>query len=568
MTPVDVDKFIELLEVSQYDKIEINFLKEGFTHGFDLGYRGPEEIKQTSKNLRFTIGNETELWNKVMKEVKENRYAGPFSQIPFENYIQSPIGLVPKDQGKKTRLIFHLSHPRNAENGISVNGNTPKELTSVNYSSFDDAVKLCLKQGKGCFVGKSDMSSAFRHFPMNKKFWKYLVMKAKSPIDGKWYYFVDKCMPFGASISCSHFQRFSDAVAHVVTYITKSDNINYLDDFFFAALLKFCCDRQIHTFLQVCEDIKFPVSMEKTFWGTNKLTFLGLLIDTVNQLICVPTEKLKKASDLIHNVLEKNSNKIRLDTLQQITGFLNFLSKAVVPGRTFTRRLYHVEERAIQKDLKQHHHINFTAEMRMDLQMWQAFLENPNIFARPFLDLDDCITSEEVDFYTDASANPELGCGGISQNDWFIMQWNEKFITKKKPSINYLELYAVTVAISLWIHKFKNRRIFIFCDNMSVVQMINSATSKCKNCMVLLRYIVLYTMAHNVKVNVKHVPGKQNKYSDYLSRMQYDKFRKEARKERRNFSNKPAQIPEVLWPMDKLWLSSNKKSTLDFNISL
>ena len=31
-----------------------------------------------------------------MKEVKAKRFAGPFKNIPFENYIQSPIGLVPK----------------------------------------------------------------------------------------------------------------------------------------------------------------------------------------------------------------------------------------------------------------------------------------------------------------------------------------------------------------------------------------------------------------------------------------------------------------------------------------
>ena len=35
-----------------------------------------------------------------MKEVEAKHYAGPFKTIPFENFIQSPIGLVPKDNGK------------------------------------------------------------------------------------------------------------------------------------------------------------------------------------------------------------------------------------------------------------------------------------------------------------------------------------------------------------------------------------------------------------------------------------------------------------------------------------
>ena len=49
-----------------------------------------------------------EMWSKVMKEVKGGLYADPFEKPPFDNFIQSPIGLVPKDHGTKTRVIFHL----------------------------------------------------------------------------------------------------------------------------------------------------------------------------------------------------------------------------------------------------------------------------------------------------------------------------------------------------------------------------------------------------------------------------------------------------------------------------
>ena len=101
-----------LLKNAQYKPDEIEFLVDGFKNGFDLGYRGDDNVQITSENLKFRVGDETELWNKVMKEVKLKRYAGPFKTIPYNNFIQSPIGLVPKDGGKSTRLIFHLSYPR------------------------------------------------------------------------------------------------------------------------------------------------------------------------------------------------------------------------------------------------------------------------------------------------------------------------------------------------------------------------------------------------------------------------------------------------------------------------
>ena len=65
------------------------------------------------------------------KEVKLGRYAGPYNSIPFDNYIQLPIGLVPKDRGASTRLIFHLSYPRDLRKGYSVNANTPKSKCSL-----------------------------------------------------------------------------------------------------------------------------------------------------------------------------------------------------------------------------------------------------------------------------------------------------------------------------------------------------------------------------------------------------------------------------------------------------
>ena len=140
-----------------------------------------------------------------MKEVKLKRYAGPFSKPPFKDYIQSPIGLVPKDNGNDTRLIFHLSYPRD---GRSVNSEIPDDLCSVTYPDFQEAIRLCQLAGKSAFAGKSDMKSAFRNLGIRVADFMILLMVAECPNDGKIYWFVDKCLPFGSSISCRIFQDF------------------------------------------------------------------------------------------------------------------------------------------------------------------------------------------------------------------------------------------------------------------------------------------------------------------------------------------------------------------------
>ena len=479
-----------------------------------------------------------------MKEVKHKRYAGPYKDPPFEHFIQSPVGLVPKDGGTKTRLIFHLSHPRGT--GRSVNANTPKEKCSVRYPDFDQAIRLVQKFGKFCKLGKSDLTSAFRHAPIRKRDWMLLVIKAESPIDGNLYYFVDKCLPFGHTLSCAIFQAISDGISAIMEYKTGKENINYLDDFLFADFLRSLCNEQIDLFIKTCQRIGFPVSMDKTFWATGRLTFLGLLIDAFLQLVCIPHEKVEVIENLISVILSRKSKKVTLVELQRICGHLNFICKSVVPGRAFTRRMY----MATKGLRKPHHHTNVDKQLKLDLQMWLTFLRFEGVFSRPFLDFSLIINADEINFYTDASRNPNLGMGGVCEKAWFIKRWNPDFIRAEYPSIAFLELYALAVGVLLWAENYANKRIVIFCDNQSVVHMVNSTTSACKQCLKLLRIIVLHSMIYNVRIFARYVHTKRNIRADLLSRLKLTSF---LRVTKGTMKCNPDPLPVNLWPMEKVW---------------
>ena len=553
VSPVDYAELGRMLDEADYDVTKTRNLVEGFCDGFSIGYEGKQNVKLNAPNLKLEVGSKVKLWNKVMKEVELGRYAGPFAEPPFEFYIQSPIGLVPKDGGRKTRLIFHLSYPRKTKSGLplSVNANTPKEKTSVKYKDFEQAVILCIRAGENCKLGKSDMSSAFRHLGIKPEHWKFLVMKAESPFDGRTYYFVDKCLPFGAAISCAHFQGFSDAVAHLVWYQTGEVTINYLDDYLFVAVLKIICNNQIRIFLKICAAIRFPVALEKTFWATTRLTFLGFLIDSALQMVFLPAEKVQKAQDVIRSLLGRRSRKMTIKEVQQICGLLNFFCRCVIPGRAFTRRLYAC---TAGTKLMPHHHIRINGEMRMDLELWLEFLQHPTAYCRPFMDYSNGIQPVVVPIYTDASRNFDLGAGGVCSNRWwFALQWDRQFMEQNQPSIEYLELYAVTIAVLNWtsMEQFRNKRIALHCDNMSVVHMINSNTSSCKNCMVLIRIIVMHSLINNVRIYARHISGVANVRSDLLSRKKFHKFWEMSGD---TFQTKPTKLPELIWPMHKVWL--------------
>ena len=165
-------------------------------------------------------------------------------------------------------------------------------------------------------------------------------MKAKDPKTGLWKYFVDKCLPFGSSIGCAHFQRFSDALKHLIEYRTQSPGqvTHYLDDFLFVTLMILRCNFMIQQFLTLCKEIGVSVSMDKTEWGSTIIVFLGILLDGNSLTLSIPLEKRVKAIQMLK--LMCNKKKATVKDLQTICGYLNFLCKAILPGCTFTQRMY------------------------------------------------------------------------------------------------------------------------------------------------------------------------------------------------------------------------------------
>ena len=100
--------------------------------------------------------------------------------------------------------------------------------------------------------------------------------------------------------------------------------------------------------------------------------------------------------------------------------------------------------------------------------------------------------------YSNAAKRVGLGYGGICQNSWMFGKWTDAFLNEKDPSIEYLELYTLVGMVMNLIHRFCNRRIILFCDNQTVVHMVNNMSSSCKNCIVLIRKLVLNSLCDNV----------------------------------------------------------------------
>ena len=256
-----------------------------------------------------------------------------------------------------------------------------------------------------------------------------------------------------------------------------------------------------------------------------------------------------------------NKKKATLQELQSYTGHLNFLNKAIVPGRTYTRRMYsqfsgenYLNSKG--EPFKPFHHIKLGNEFKNDCRMWETFLMNPSAVNRPFIDLNKSLIATELRFFSDASANENLGFGIIFNTSWSFGKWEQGFIRKEKPSIAFLELYALIVGIFCWPEKTAQSRVIVFTDNTSARDMINDMSGRGPNCMKLLRMLTLNNLKYDRRVFAKHIKGSKNNLSDSLSRLKFKKFFREAPT---NVNKYPDKLPNELWPLSKIWIKRNQQ---------
>ena len=90
------------------------------------------------------------------------------------------------------RLITHLAFLPN----LSLNDFVDEKFTSVQYSSFYNAVNMIKRLGVDAKIGKKDIKPAFRLLRIYPGDFDLLGFKLEN------YYFIDKCLPMDYSESC------------------------------------------------------------------------------------------------------------------------------------------------------------------------------------------------------------------------------------------------------------------------------------------------------------------------------------------------------------------------------
>lgn len=517
-SPIDYRRLSELL-TDHTNKQFKEFLISGFEHGFDIGVSEFPSISHTCKNLASARREPDVVSNLLAGEVCNGYLVGPFQEIPpqFSVYRVNPLGLV---RGKwpphKPRLIVDQSSPHDGS-ALSINELIPKENYSLKYITIDHAIQIILRLGPGTLCMKTDGRDAFKQVPTRPGVWSYQMVHHL----GQFYFY--SRLTFGSRSSPWIYDQLSTAVQWIAQNVFGvKEMLHLLDDFIAFVPAGSDCQAAMERFLRVFHELKIPLSDSKTCGPVTRIEYLGLILDTETMQLELPNEKLVRIRAIISSFLNRIS--VKKIELLQLLGHLGFAARAIVVGRPFVSHLLSLAHSVPEL----HYHVYLNQESRRDLDAWSHFLNGWNGVS---LFLDPKITTQsDLELWTDASGNPDLGHGGFLAGSWFQGHWPPGLFVPategdKRPSMALLEMFPIFVAVLLWGHRWSRKKILFHCDNMAVVEIIKKGRSRDGRINSMMRKLAMHAAKHSFLLLAEYVPSLENGIADSLSRFQETRFR-------------------------------------------
>ena len=473
------------------DDPERDYLLNGIKFGFDiLEGKCPEFAANMSNYRSATETCRSKVEAQIRVELAQNNYR----MVHNPPKVVSSLGAIPKTNGK-IRIIHDLSRQRGGVDNFV-------EDSSVSYLTVDFATS---HMRAGCYLAKVDLKSAYRSIPIHSKNYPYMGLSWIFSNSDKKCYMIDTKLPFGSKKACKIFTAISNAIARIL----KKKGvliINYLDDLLIIADTKEKCWLDLDTTINVLVSLGLEINWDKVEPPNQKITFLGVLIDTCSRTLSLPDDKLSDTKNLVKLWLTKK--RATKKELQQFIGKLNWACRVVRGGRTFLRRLIN----ATMKLKATHHRTWLNAEVRADIAWWASGLD----YFHGSTSFVSDIRPPSSELITDAC---RVAGGGIYEHDWFFTDFHSDFPEYVNSHINCLELLTVLVGARRWGHLWDGTHIRVKCDNMASVFAINKGTSRSPDFMKILRELFWLSIVFNFRLSAIHVKGIHNSLADTISRL-------------------------------------------------
>ena len=491
-SPLNRQAWIDNLETDR----DRDFIINGLTNGFEI--IPSDSVLKTAETNNYKSATASDVRDKVENQIREEISKGNYVVTHVKPTIVSALGAIPKPDTDKIRLIHDCSRPQFS------NVNSYATTQHFSYVTVEKAVSQIKPNS---YLAKIDLKSAYRHVPIHPSNYRATGLAWQFQGDQHVTYLYDNKLPFGE------------------------------------------CELAYYELIKLLTELGFNINWEKAVAPTQRLTFLGIEIDTVLRQLCLPDSKLCELRQLLSDTLLKRS--ITKRELQSLVGKLNFAARVVFGGRTFLRRIIDVTNTLSRP----HHHVRINTSLRADLLWWARFLSVFN--GKAFFVASTPTALEE--FSTDACP---IGGGGFFQGDWFYTNWATDHPDLTDAHINLKETFTVFLALHRWKWYLRDKWIVVHTDNHTTISALNKGTSRNPQVMQWLRSIFWLSATNNFRITARYIPSKANTVADAISRLHDSAFcrtlkelfhtlllafdRQRAQVSQSAFSSLPWQVQSVL----------------------
>ena len=334
---------------------------DGIVHGFQL--IPADADLQSAEMDNYLSATNLAVRDKVEATLLEEMAAGDYRVTTEKPVIVSAIRAIPKPDSDELRLIHDCSQPE----GRGVN--TYADIDSFSFQSLEDAIKLL---GPGYYMAKVDIRHAYRAIPIHPGNYRATGLKWRFMHNHHFTYFVDTRLPFGGRWARGIFHRVSQSIRHMMVCRGYSAVVVYLDDFLTIGSTEDECQAAFLCLLQLLQDLGFDISWHKVVHPTQRLTFLGMELDTIKQCTALPHNKLVELQGVVHSFSGRTRASKR--QLQQLAGKLNWACRVVSGGRTFLRRILDIISSLKSPSAR----YKLSSDFYADIQWWCEFLKTFN----------------------------------------------------------------------------------------------------------------------------------------------------------------------------------------------
>ena len=479
------------------DDPDKEFLLNGISNGFDI-IDEDSDISPVLCANHPSARPSSPLYAKASAQVLNEIECGNYVICDSAPDVVSPMAAIPKPDGG-VRLIHDCSRPP----GRSVNDYCSTDWKQK-FARVDDAASLMTE---GCWFAKVDLKHAYRSVGISEK--SQLATGLQWEFKGKTIYMKDTKLPFGARLSPGIFHRITQAVKRIMARKGYDLLIVYLDDFLLISNSKEACAEALSVLISLLRKLGFSIHWGKVVDPTQKITFLGVELDSVQMSMRLPHDKLSILRQELQGFLGRKRATKR--QLQSLAGRLSWAAAVVKGGRVFLRRIFN------KISMLRHscHRTLVTVDVRQDIVWWFQFIQS---FNGKSLLLDktpiECV-------YTDAC---DKGAGGSFGADWFYYNWSQDWPEAETFHINEKEVLAVVLAAYRWSHLWQHKKVIIYSDNSVTVASINKGTARNKTIMRGLRSLFWLSAIFNFHLVARFIPGISNTVADSASRVHAQGF--------------------------------------------